>query len=278
MNKSLLYLVVGILILGGVYYLTSGKPVTQSHRSYELSLTSKPTNVTPGQPATISYSIKNDKGEILKNYEVVHEKIMHFIVVRKDLHYFQHIHPTFNQSTGQFTIDVTFPTDGIYRVFPDFTPGKSQDNPLLLPVTLFQDVEIGSLGKYTAQTVAPDTTTKKSVGAYDITHIFPKQEELKAQKNVTFSLVVNKNGQPVTDLENYLGALGHSVILAAGNLDFIHTHPKADSGDHGEHMMQETGPQIDFATSFPVPGTYKIFTQFQHQGKVITVDYAILVN
>lgn len=265
---------------------TSGKPVAQSHRSYELETTSKLINIKPGQPTTIVYRIKNDKGEILKNYEVVHEKIMHFIVVRRDLQHFQHIHPTFNESTGEFSIGVTFPTDGPYRIFPDFTPAKSQDNPQLLSVTLFKDVEIGEMSRYDAQLVTPDTSGKKTVGEYEVSFLFPKQSELKAQNELTYSLVINKNGQPVKDLENYLGALGHSVILREGNLDFIHTHPKdmvAGAGSamqHGGSMQAEgktsdKGPQIDFETSFPESGIYRIFTQFQHQGNVMTVDYTI---
>ena len=308
MNKYIIGFVVLLLVIGGAYVLstyqngnsmtqgkghmmenTNGKPIAQSHRSYELDITSKNNTVKPQQPTTMAYRIKNEKNEILKNYEVVHEKIMHFIAVRKDLQYFQHIHPTFNESTGEFTIDVTFPTDGIYRLFPDFTPAKFEDNPQLLSVTLFKDIEVGDLGKYTAQNVTPDTTAKKSVGDYDFTYIFPNQEELKAQTELTFSLLINKNGQPVKDLETYLGALGHCVILRAGNLDFIHTHPqeiKVDSsvGDHTMQMKgkvntsQNKGPEIDFATSFPEPGIYRVFTQFQHQGKVITVEYALAIN
>ena len=297
-NKYLLSIVILVAVVIGGYFLLdfqkeiapegenfSGKPAVQSHRSYEMELTSKLAQVEPGKPVAIAYKIKNDKGQILKNYEVVHEKIMHFIVIRKDLQYFQHIHPTFNESTGDFNIDVTFPTNGPYRMFPDFTPAKSKDNPQLLPVTLFKDIEVEDLGKYTTQNVKPDITGKKTVGDYEISFIIQKQEQLKAQKELTYSLVISKNGQPVKDLENYLGALGHSVILRAGNLDFIHTHPKTMTGSNTDkHMMQgadtkqSTGPQIDFETSFPEPGIYKIFTQFRHQEKVITVDYAIQVN
>lgn len=39
-----------------------------------------------------------------------------------------------------------------------------------------------------------------------------------------------------------------------------------------------SGPDIKFATTFPEPGVYKIFTQFQHEGEVQTVDYIVKVN
>lgn len=255
--------------------------VDQSHRSYQMVLTSKTSNLESNKQTTISYKIKNDKGDILKNYEVAHEKIMHFIVVRKDLQNFLHLHPEFDQSSGEFTVNVTFPTDGPYRIFPDFTP--ADDNPQKLPLTVLADLEVGDIKLYKAQAVAPDKHPNKMVDGYGIDYILPAV--LEHQKEVQYSLMINKNSQPVTNLDNYLGALGHSVILKADTLDFIHTHagdkPDMNQGAGMGHtsettmMQNETnrGPQIDFTTTFPSLGVYKIFTQFQHEGEVITTDF-----
>ena len=280
-NRNVIVAFIAIIVLGGGIYLyynsqkganesqqtgghggttTKGhQPVSQGQRSYESEITSDTKNVKPNQLIKFSYKIKNDKGEILKNYEIVHEKIMHFIVVRKDLQEFQHLHPDFNQATGEFTVDITFPADGSYRVFPDFTP--AEDNPQKLPVTVFHDMVVGDMNKYKAQPVVPDTQPEKIVGEYQITYNFPS--EIMMRNEINYSLVIEKNGQAVKDLENYLGALGHSVILKEGTLDFIHTH---------------AGETLEFSTTFSEEGIYKIFTQFQHLGKVNTVDYAVKVN
>lgn len=304
MNRYIIVAIIAVLFLGAGGYLyfnsqkgtsstsqghmmedTSGKPIAQSHRSYEIEVTSQPVSIEPKKPATFRYKIKNDKGEILKNYEIAHEKIMHFITIRKDLANFQHLHPEFNKATGEFTVVVTFPDDGPYRLFPDFTPGE--ENPQKLPVTVYHDIDVGNSSKYYAQSVVPDTETRKKYDPYQITFSVPKG--VKAQQEFTYTLSVEKNGQSVTNLEKYLGALGHSVILRDGTLDFIHTHAlEADSqGDaaqgHSMNAMQKepttgSGPDIKFATTFPEPGVYKIFTQFQHEGKVQTVDYIVKVN
>ena len=246
---------------GGGHGVTTGghQPVTQGKRSYEPVITSDTTNIKPNQPIKFSYNIKNDKGEVLKNYEIAHEKIMHFIVVRKDLQNFQHLHPDFNQESGEFTVNITFPTDGPYRVFPDFTP--AEDNPQKLPVTVYHDMAAGDISKYEAQPVVPDTQTKKTVGEYQIAYNFPT--EMMMRNAINYSLAIEKNGQPVTNLEYYLGALGHSVILKEETLDFIHTH---------------AGETLEFFATFPESGIYKIFTQFQHQNKVTTTDIVIRVN
>ena len=276
MNNKIFIAIILIIISGiGGYYLLS-KPVEQSHRSYEMEVTSKPSNIDPKKPATFRYKIKNDKGEVLKNYEVAHEKIMHFITVRKDLAYFQHLHPDFNEVTSEFTVVVTFPEVGPYRLFPDFTPGD--DNPQKLPVTVQHDINVGSLNKYYAQSVVQDREQTKIYGDYKITTTFPK--DAKKQTEITYSLSISQNGRPVTNLEKYLGALGHSVIIKEGSLDFIHTHAEDmammdHQGMSQEMMMGMTGPYISFSTTFPASGVYKIFTQFQHQGKVLTTDYTV---
>ena len=262
-----------VVILGGMYLLFGRGPlapqdqsVVQSHRSYELIVTSNTNNVKPGQPAEITYKVKNDRGEIVKDFATVHEKIMHFILVRKDLQGFQHLHPDFNQTTGEFAIHITFPTDGPYRMFPDFTPAKSADNPQLLPITLFYDIVVGNINNYKAQPVINDDDAIKMLGDYQVVYLVSKP--LEVQKSVGYSLTIAKNGQPVKDLQPYLGALGHSVILKAETLDFIHTHAESENG---------TGPTIFFSTSFPEAGIYKTFTQFQHQDNILISDYMIAV-
>lgn len=239
-----------------------GQTVAQNHGSHALEITSDSKGITPGERATIKYKIKGEHGEVVKEFAIVHEKIMHLIVVRKDLQQFQHLHPQFNEATGEFTVDITFPAAGPYRIFPDFTPGKSADNS---PVTLNHDIAVGDVRNYKAQPVTPDTDIKKAVDSYEVTYAVPRG--LRANDEIKYGLTISKGGQAVTNLEPYLGALGHSVVLKAETLDFIHTHAES----------KDTGPNIVFATTFPAPGIFKTFTQFQHQGKVLTTEYVISV-
>jgi hypothetical protein len=299
MNKKLVIAVIlfALLGIGGYYAFTlqnsatrpghsmeamdSNSPNTQSLRGYEIEVTSVPTSIAPEEPVTIQYVIKNDQGEIVKDFATVHEKIMHFIVVRKDLAYFLHLHPEFNETSGEFSVVVTFPESGPYRLFPDFTPNK--DNPQKLPATVNHDLEVGQPGDYAEQNVVPDTERTKTYADYSVTAEFPAT--IKKQTDVTYSVNVSQNGTPVTNLQQYLGALGHSVILKEGSLDFIHTHALEAGAEamEGHSMEQEsnvgsTGPKISFATSFPESGVYKVFTQFQHEGNIMTTNYVVNVE
>lgn len=298
MKKYLPYIALAVIVVaGGIYYAVSAKkgaapqntstedlanqPVTQSHRSYDVQVTSDTSNIKPGQATKITYKIVNDKKEIVKDFTVAHEKLMHFILVRKDLQNFQHLHPDFNQQTGEFAVNVTFPTDGPYRLFPDFTP--TPENPQKLPVTVSYDVNVGDGSKYKPQAVTPDTGIVKKAGIYSIDYYFP-ESPVKAQTQIDYSLSVGLPDEVVT-LEPYLGAMGHGVIIKEGTLDFIHTH--AGGMDMGamegmtsaEHAGHQGEPDtMEFSTTFPEPGTYRIFTQFQHKGKITTTDYTLKVN
>lgn len=306
MNRYILVAAITVVLLGvgGYFFINSQKgitmpwqgnnmmnsgekPITKPGGSYQLEVTSDTTNINPKTATKFSFRVKDTSGEVFKKYEIAHEKLMHFIGVRKDLANFLHLHPDYNEATGEFTVMIPFPDDGPYRLFPDFTPGV--ENPDKQPVTLFTDVEVGNSANYYVQSVVPDSEVKKTYGEYNISFDFPK--DVQKEKEVTFGVSVAQNGQPVTNLENYLGALGHSVILKEGTLDFIHTHAlDSKSTDttqaHDQQQAQhgsttqgtDQGPKISFSTTFPESGVYKIFTQFQHKGKVQTVDYIVKVN
>ncbi len=260
---------------GGVYCssdgtLTDTMPI-QSHRSYCVKSDSSGKTYSVNAPNEYSFSIVDDQGNTLKNFEITHTKLMHVIVARKDLAYFQHVHPEFDQTTGMFTFkDLAFPADGLYRIFADFAPGGGQKDSsgMPLPVTLSEDVPVGIGANYTPQMIGSEERTK-IFGGYQI--VLSTDQTLISGKNMALTFNLKQNGKPITDLEEYLGALGHSVILREGNLDFIHAHPMEDTN------RSQTG-EVGFMVDFPEAGRYKIFTQFQRAGKVLTTDFVVSVT
>lgn len=246
-------------------------PVVQGHRSFTLKSDASSKSYQPKQPATYTFSIVDDQGTTLKsnNFATVHEKIMHVIIVRKDLQDFQHVHPEFNQTTGKFTLaNLTFPSDGPYRIFADFTPTTSQigADGQPLPVTLNEDVTVGTLANYKAQPVV-DSPLSKTFQSYQA-QLTATPTPIAAGRSTTLTFALNQNGKPVTNLEKYLGALGHSVVLREGDLEFLHTHAL------DEDVANQTG-KVDFAVTFPTAAKYKVFSQFQHQGKILTTDFVL---
>jgi hypothetical protein len=79
---------------------------------------------------------------------------------------------------------------------------------------------------------------------------------------------VTRDGQPVADLQPYLGAYGHLVSLRDGDVGYLHVHPDEDGG---------AGPAIAFHTEFPTAGRYRLFLDFRHSGTVRTAAFTVTV-
>jgi hypothetical protein len=84
---------------------------------------------------------------------------------------------------------------------------------------------------------------------------------------------LSANGKPVTDLEPYLAAWGHTLVLSEDAEEYVHAHPieylPTDVAEpHG-------GPSVTFDALFPKPGRYRIWTQFKRKGTVTTTTFAV---
>ncbi|MBI3652700.1 MAG: hypothetical protein HY231_16885 [Acidobacteria bacterium] len=253
-----------------------------------------PAAVKAGEPLQISYVVKDGNGEVVKDFEQVHDKITHLVVVSNDLAFFNHLHPELQD--GEFSIRTTVPTAGAYKLFADVTPkGGTQQ---------IVSHEFRTVGE--APTPTPlrlDEQWAKTFEGVVIT-LKPNLQPLRADKEVllTFALRDAQTGKPITDLDPYLGAFGHTVIISQDTQRFLHTHPtegemkSMDATDdkrrghpeksgHAEKTAHleggisgKGGPDITFATTFPVAGLYKIWGQFNYHGKIITADYVVNVQ
>lgn len=124
------------------------------------------------------------------------------------------------------------------------------------------------MGNYSPQRLLVDDTTKLFDG-YAVT-LTTDPKTLSAGTMAMLSFAISKDGTSVADPQPYLAALGHSVIIREGSLDYIHAHAI-------ETPTIEQNGTINFHTEFPRSGLYKVFTQFKHQDRVITADFSISV-
>jgi hypothetical protein len=272
--------VILVLVAGITYLLTRPKAVqpqktaaltmcpeaNKQHPGHCISSNIGQLNLKPNTAGNYQFAILDDKGKPIKDFEKVHEKQMHVMVVRKDLAYFQHIHPTFNANTGVWTLDkLTIPTDGPYRLFADFTEGGTKS-----AVTIYEDFNVGDMTNYQKQPVG-DTNEDKTFGKYQV---LLQTEPIVLQANTAAKLVylfgdAQNGGASLTGLQPYLGAMGHAVILSE-NLDFIHAHAT-------DNKLLASRGVVEFMATLPKEGKYKVFGQFQHNGNVFTTDFVLPV-
>jgi len=91
--------------------------------------------------------------------------------------------------------------------------------------------------------------------------------------HLAFTLTDSKTGRPVTDLQPYLGAFGHALILSEDMRDYVHAHPFEDI----DVAKTFGGPMVTFEGYMPKAGRYRAWSQFQRNGEVITIPFTINV-
>jgi len=222
---------------------------------YTLAL-AEPTQ-SPGRQR-LGFTVTGPDGAPVTSYDVVHDKRLHLIVVRRDLTGFQHVHPTLDPSTGVWTTDVRL-TPGVWRVIADFTPAGGQ------PLTLGQDLSVP--GRFAPRPLGPERRTA-TVDGYTVT----LAGDLVAGREARVVLTVTRGGRPVTDLQPYLGSYGHLVALRAGDLGYLHVHPDGEPGE------VPAGPDVVFHAEVPSTGSYRLFLDFRHGGSVHSAPFTVHVT
>jgi hypothetical protein len=266
MNKRLIVCILTTFLLTACGSNSSWEndKVTESHRIQEDSVKAEWTldnkqASLPNGGTQIRLQINKMDGSPVEKFDINHEKLLHLIVISKDLSYFNHIHPEY-KGHGLFEVVNSFPAGGDYLLIADFQPSGGD------AMTKMKWVQVD--GKRTQPVpVIPDSTLDKTV---DGKRVMLSIDQMAANQPLTlkFSIRDQKNNHPITDLQPYLGSIGHVVILSEDGKQYLHVH--ADEG-------QGTGPDATFETEFPKSGIYKIWAQFQRENQVFTVAYVVRV-
>jgi len=209
-----------------------------------------------GQSTPVTFHLEQD-GRRVGKLEPTHEKLMHLILVRDALDQFQHLHPEVSDD-GQAKIDLTVPEPGLYHVFVDYQPAGGQPGTARTMVTVTGDARPAA----ELQTNAPGKVTVDELSA-DIAIAADGKSQ-----TITFRLKDRQTGDPVKDLEPYLGAMGHLVVIQAATKAYIHAHP--------EHVTGATS-EVAFEVYSPAAGQYAGWAQFQRGGAIVTVPFVFEV-
>jgi hypothetical protein len=199
-----------------------------------------------GRDETLRFRIVDEHDWTVRDFDVEHEKRMHLILARRDLTGFQHLHPEQTED-GTWSTRVRLDAAGSYRLFADFShDGEAH--------TLASDLRVD--GTADLRPLPAPAPTAVSDGGYDVRldsgSVRPGQE-------ATLRFTITRDGVAVRT-EPYLGAGGHLVALREGDMAFLHVHPTAEDS-------------VQFAATFPTAGRYRLFLQFEHEGRVQTVAF-----
>jgi len=267
--------------------------------STRFSITSAPAILQAGKSATLTLQIvDNADGTPINDYEIVHDKKLHFILASSDLNWFNHLHPEFI-GNGKFRVTTILPRAGKFRAYADYKPKGEEGEVGYSEVDVKGANAVAATPKLVADKMQDGWMTTQSPGLpegktqadytraelpeYQVA-LMPMPAKIQAGEDVMLHFQVrDESGKPLENLQPYLGANGHCVILSADPKIYLHSHPT-----DGEHKMEgmdmpmestpaSSGADVMFHTNFPRAGLYKIWGQFKHNDKIITAPFVVNV-
>lgn len=190
-----------------------------------------------------------ERNALVTTFETVHEKPLHVFIIGRDLQFFRHLHAE-SVMNGQARFMTDIPP-GEYMVVADFLP--SGGSPQLLQRAIISP--------------GPESVRKGTPAAASVVEggvrVQPTPTSLIAGNETIVTVVLTRaaDGQPVLDLQPYLGASAHLLVVSADLSDVIHGHPAE---------WNRAEPVLKFDLTLPRPGEYRAWLQFQRAGVVVT--------
>jgi hypothetical protein len=211
---------------------------------------------------------RDSHGEPIRDFEYVHERPIHFLIASADLVEFDHIHPEL--VTGDaYEVSYTFAHGGAYRIWADYSlPGE--------PPHLDRfDVTVEGANR-APQKLAASASLTQTAGPLSVELVAAKP--LRAGEDIPIGLKLTGT---TDNLEPYLGAWAHIIVVSENLRSYAHAHPVEAATTimatqvHTHIVTGPPPPEIHITTSFPEPGLYKLWAQFQLSGKVLTVPFVL---
>ena len=190
----------------------------------------------------------------------VHERPLHAFIISRDLRYFAHEHPA--PHGDRFELPIELPP-GVYVVLADFLPAGGA--PQLVPRTIvtsgFEGTPFGAIAE-----PEEDVTAKVIDGTRVALTVDLRPGRLTGV--LRFAFADGKSGEPLRDLQPFLGASGHLLVVSTDLVHAMHAHPEGAG----------TGPEVSFSAEFPEKGRYKMWVQVLRDGQVITAPFVVQVD
>lgn len=222
----------------------------------EVKLSSGSLNIEANKPTNLCIAITEHGKNV--SLEVVHEMKMHLMIVNEELSWFNHIHPE-EQADGMYHVSETFPAAGKYLLYTDYKPsgGTQEVNRHTIEVS----------GALTFRQQPLETKLVSTVNDYTISFLNGNDLKTNSVQELQFSVVKNGQALQEKDMQLYLGATSHIVMINKADYDFLHIHPASDSRF-----------PIYAETNIKKTGLYRMWVQFKINDIVHTADFTVTVS
>lgn len=240
-----------------------------------LSVSMSPENTSvANKKVKLQFKVTNaTSGELIKDFSINQEKIMHLIIVDENLDFFDHVHPELKD--GIFSTTYEFPKTGKYRLYSDFMPKGMSEQYFAFQFKVGDPLNTISKN---SDTLKFEDTVENIKASITLPKDFNAKKVGAGGSIIGFKLE-DESGGEVKNIEPYLGAFGHLVMIRQNSYEYIHVHPKQKNEPY---EGQTAGPVVEFSPlsiyGGVKPGIYKLFAQFKIDGKNYVFDYLVKLD
>lgn len=250
-----------------------------------------------GEPKVIEILIKDQETDkAVLDYKPMHGKLMHFVIIRKDLGVFKHVHPYLEPISGRFALPINIPLSdpdnqnvadalsepGEYHLVAEIVTkekgmrmfmtslvveGEHQHNHLSADPLLPN----GKIYKEFSHSEFPFLKSEEAYSAELFIEQIPGCNGSIVKFNLELTHLDGVDRTPVT-VEPWLGAGAHGVWLSAGD-----HHEMMMPMGHG-HASMPPFAEFPLELNFFDRGQFRhglqrIWIQVRHQGRVLTLPF-----
>jgi len=234
-------------------------------------LVADPATPQAGQPLTLTIDLSDGStGLPVEDLIPHHEALMHLIVIGADGAFFTHIHPP-STAPGRYAIALTPDRPGRYTAYIEIARQDSSTQ------VIARDFSVGGVAPAAAPVAPPGLGTRTVAGMQ--VNVSSSVTPFKAGRQATLTFSFAADGQPVSDLQPWLGMAGHLIARGADGAIYGHIHaigPMAPTSPTSSGVIY--GPNVSFVYTFPQAGRYQLWAQFKHNGMIVTVPVLIEVE
>lgn len=236
---------------------------TPSGSGYAVPSFTDPSPAEAGVEVEYRLTVQDDAGCAIEDVQQAHERMVHTMLISRDLASFQHLHhedyyalTADDLRSGTYHFPVTFPLAGDYLALYDFAHQNEYQY-----LTSWLTVE-GAPAQAAAP--VPDLSLVKQVEGLQVELRW--DVEPYAGYEASFTVTITEAGADVTDLAQYLGADGHAAFVSEDLGFATHTHAwfpgMGDMAPGMEMPHLYSGPELPFHYTFPTPGPHRMWVQF----------------
>ena len=223
-----------------------------------------------------------------------HGKIMHLYAIREpEMDVAFHLHPTL-VGRGDFRDTLPAMPAGHYQLYGNVVHASGFPETLLTTLDVPDGMQGGALDADDAKAVAAPISSGELAPSFKLPDgyrmVWDKPDTVTAGTAYSFTFhLVDANGKPASDMQNYLGMAGHAAFVKTDGAVFAHTHPEGSAAMADVMLAEESmgstsampgmdmsapmgpiSPDVSFPYGFPTAGRYRIFIQMKHGSVVET--------